>query len=152
LTTIDAAAAAALVESGQNVVVDLADGSVELSPDEVELRVKGQSGFAVSRDGGEVVALDLAIDDELRRRGVARDVIRRVQDLRKDTGLDVSDRIRLWVTGLSDLEPMYELIGREVLAVEVQAVEELAGPGRGAGTPLELPGPWADAQAWIEKV
>ena len=73
---------------------------VELSPDDVQLRVRGQQGFAVSREGGEVVALDLNLDDGLRKRGLSRDVVRLVQDLRKASGLEVSDRIRLHVVGL----------------------------------------------------
>ena len=49
--------------------------------------MKSQGGFAVSRDGGEVIALDLTLNDELRRRGYLRDVVRQVQDLRKNSGL-----------------------------------------------------------------
>ena len=67
--------------------------------DEVELRVRAQAGFAVSRDGAEVVALDLALDDDLRRRGLAREVIRNVQEMRKATGLEVSDWIHLHLVG-----------------------------------------------------
>ena len=77
--------------------------SLNSSGDDVELRVKGQAGFAVSRDGAEVVALDLALNDELRRRGLLRDVVRQIQDLRKNSGLDVADRIVLHVVGLDDL-------------------------------------------------
>ena len=72
---------------------------VELTPEDVQLRVRGQQGFAVSREGGEVVALDLDLDDGLRQRGLARDVVRLVQDLRKTSGLEVSDRIRLHLVG-----------------------------------------------------
>ena len=55
--------------------------------DDVELRVRAEAGFAVSRDGREVVALDLELDDELRRRGVVRELVRQIQELRKDSGL-----------------------------------------------------------------
>ena len=82
------------------VIVTLGGEPVELSPDDVALRVRGQQGFAVSREGGEVVALDLNLDDGLRKRGLSRDVVRLVQDLRKASGLEVSDRIRLHVVGL----------------------------------------------------
>ena len=114
----------------------------------------GQDGFAVSREGGEVVALDLALDDDLRRRGLAREVVRHVQDLRKSSGLDVADHIRLSLTGLDDLAPLFDAIGREVLAVEITAgppPSDGAGDGPGDGTALDLddrPG----ATAWIQKV
>ena len=146
LAALDTAAAAASLEAGGAVTVDLPGGPVELGAGEVELRVQGQAGFAVSREGAEVVALDLRLDEGLRLRGLAREVVRHVQDLRKATGLDVSDRIRLHLVGVDDLAPMAEVIGREVLATEVAF-----GPGAGEGTPLDLDGV-DGARAWIEKV
>ena len=97
------------------------------------MRVKGQEGFAVSRDGGEVVALDLTLNDELRRRGYLRDVIRQVQDLRKNSGLDVADRIVLHVTGLDDLAEGFALLASEVLARRSDSPDRV-GRGDGAGT------------------
>ncbi len=117
--TVDAAAAATELAAGRPVAVDLGDGTVELAPDEVELRVRAQPGFAVSRDGAEVVALDLTLDDDLRRRGLAREVVRHVQDLRKTEGLEVSDWIRVSLVGVDDLQPLFDDIGREVLARDV---------------------------------
>jgi len=119
--SVDAVAAATALGEGRPVTVDLDDGPVELAGDEVELRVRAQPGFAVSRDGAEVVALDLALDDDLRRRGLVREVIRHVQDLRKATGLEVSDWIHLHLQGLDDLAPQFELIAREVLGRTVTA-------------------------------
>ena len=135
MTEVDGAAAAVELAAGRPVVVPLADGPVELSADEVELRVRAQPGFAVSRDGAEVVALDLTLDDALRRRGLARELIRNVQDLRKESGLEVSDTIRLHVVGLDGLTPHFDGIAREVLAVEVSTA---APAGDGPGTQLEL--------------
>ncbi len=93
---------------------------MELGVDEVELRVKAQPGFAVSRDGAEVVALDLTIDQELWERGLAREVVRQVQEMREAAGLEVSDWIRLHLVGLDFLGPLLEVIGREVLATSVE--------------------------------
>ena len=136
---------------GRPVAVALADGVVELSGDEVELRVRAQSGFAVSRDGAEVVALDLALDDDLRRRGLAREVIRHVQDLRKASGLEVSDWIHLHLVGLDDLAPLFDLIAREVLARSV--VTAPPDGDSGAGTPFEFDDGGTSQQAtiWIRK-
>ncbi|MGH9087994.1 MAG: DUF5915 domain-containing protein, partial [Acidimicrobiales bacterium] len=141
LAGLDPAAAAAALETGGAVTVDLPEGPVELGPGEVDLRVQGQGGFAVSREGGEVVALDLALDDDLRCRGRAREVVRHVQELRKEQGLEVSDRIRLHVSGLDDLAPLFDGIAREVLADEV-----VAAPGVDAGHEVE------GGQVWVEKV
>jgi isoleucyl-tRNA synthetase len=128
-----AAAAAAALESGQSITLALPGGPVELGPDDVQLRVRGQQGFAVSREGGEVVALDLTLDDSLRHRGLAREVVRLLQDLRKSTGLDVADHIDLHLEGLDMIEEHFEYIAREVLADSISS-----GPGGGAGTALEL--------------
>ncbi len=133
--SVDGVRAAADLAEGRPVVVVLDDGPVELSGDEVELRVRAQAGFAVSRDGAEVVALDLALDDDLRRRGLAREVIRHVQDLRKATGLEVSDWIHLHLVGLDDLAPLFDLIGREVLA---RSVTTAPPEDAGSGTTFEL--------------
>ena len=135
MSSVDGAAAAAELAAGRPVVVHTEDGLVELSGDEIELRVRGQAGFVVSRDGAEVVALDLALDDDLRRRGLAREVIRNVQDLRKAIGLEVSDWVHLRLVGLDDLAPLFELIGREVLARSVVTTPPEDG---GEGTLLEL--------------
>ena len=133
LAGVDGAAAAAALEAGGIDHRRPARRTRSSSdPDEVELRVQGQAGFAVSREGGEVVALDLTIDDDLRRRGLVREVVRLVQDLRKARGLEVSDRIVLHLSGLADIGPWLELVGREVLA---ESVED--GPGK---APVSLSG------------
>ena len=147
LAALDGAVAAAALEAGESVTIMLAGEPVELSPDDLALRVRGQQGFAVSREGGEVVALDLTLDEGLRQRGLARDVVRLVQDLRKTSGLEVSDRIRLYVVGLDGLAEQLEFIAQEVLAVDV-----VTGPGPGAGTPLELEEVDGPVEVWLEKV
>ena len=145
LAALDAAAAAASLESGGSVEVTLSTGVFELTGEDVELRVKGQGGFAVSRDGAEVVALDLALDDDLRRRGYLRDVVRQVQELRKNSGLDVADRVVLWLTGVEDLADGFATLAAEVLAVEILSV-----PGEGPGAALELDDDRV-AFAWVKK-
>ena len=57
--------------------------------EDVELRVRAEAGFAISREGAVVVALDLELDDALRRRGVVRELVRQVQELRKERGFEV---------------------------------------------------------------
>ncbi|MDA8315079.1 MAG: class I tRNA ligase family protein, partial [Actinomycetota bacterium] len=143
LARLDAPAVAAALEAGGTVTVQLSSGAVALGPDELEVRVRGQSGFAVSREGSAVVALDLRIDEDLRRRGLVREVVRHVQDLRKARGLEVSDRIRLWLSGVD--AALFEPIGREVLAVEVAQ-----GPGCGQAVPLDVDG-GTHVEAWLEK-
>jgi len=88
------------------------------------------------------------LDDSLRQRGLAREVVRLVQDLRKNSGLDVSDRIVLHLVGLGSVAGHFDFIAREVLAVAI-----VAGPGEGEGTLLDLEtdGGVIAARAWIRK-
>ena len=80
------------------MTVDLADGRRSSStPDDVDLTQEVREGWGVASDGGITVALDLELTEELRREGLARELVRRVQDARKAADLDVSDRIELGV-------------------------------------------------------
>ena len=148
LAALDGSAAAAALEDGRSITVTLAGEDFELTPDDVQLRVRPQPGFAVSREGGEVVALDLTVDNDLRKRGLAHEIVRLVQDLRKTSGLDVSDRIRLHVVGLRVISEHFDFIAREVLAVEI-----VARPGEGDGIVLDLDDELLDepVRVWLRK-
>jgi len=147
LASLDGAAAARELDAGRPVTVELPDGPVELGSDDLELRVRSQEGFAVSREGGEVVALDLSLDESLIRRGLIRDVIRQIQELRKSTGLELADRIELDVDGLDDLDDDdLAVIGSEVLAVAVRR-----GSSDGDGHLLDLE-ERQNALVWIRPV
>ena len=119
------ALAAALAAGTARVEVD--GEQVDVSTQEVVVTETPRTGWAVASGAGETVALDLAITPELRRAGLVRDVVRLVQEARKTTGLDVSDRIELWWSADGELaEALVEGGGR--LADEVLAVQVLAGP------------------------
>ena len=87
------ASSAAPVDGRLTVVVDGAD--VELSGDEILVSESPREGWAVRSEGGLSVGLDTELTDELRAAGLARDVVRVIQELRKSRGLEVSDRIAL---------------------------------------------------------
>jgi len=117
------ALAAALKESGTATVV--VDGEqVQVSEAEVLVSERPKEGWSVVNEQGETVALDLEVTPELKQAGLAREVVRTLQEARKNAGLEVSDRITVWVTStdaeLSDaLGKHAEEIAREVLAVEL---------------------------------
>jgi isoleucyl-tRNA synthetase len=146
LTAIDSQAAAAELEQGSSIQLDLSTGPVHLGADDIEIRVRARQGFAVSRQGTEAVALDTELDDSLRRRGLLRDVVRQVQELRRALGLAVSDRINLTLSGLDELSQQAGELGRDVLASKVTF-----GSGAGEGTLLETDDN-RRAQAWIQAV
>ncbi|MGW7573791.1 isoleucine--tRNA ligase [Streptomyces sp. NPDC054765] len=88
-----AALSLALREGTASVEVD--GETVSLAPDEVIITETPREGWSVASDAGATVALDLEITPELRRAGLARDAIRLIQEARKNSGLDVADRIAL---------------------------------------------------------
>ena len=126
-----AAAVAAL--DGDHVARTLRDGgtigiNVEgkdhtLAEEDLLVGLQPLEGFQVEREGGHAVALDLTLSDDLRREGWAREVIRTVQNARKDAGLDVSDRIALTLGGAPELvsvaQEFQSLVADEVLATSV---------------------------------
>jgi isoleucyl-tRNA synthetase len=110
------------------VPVDGAD--VEVLPDEVIVSERPREGWSVVNEQGETVALDLHLTPELVRAGLAREVIRLVQEARKNSGFEVSDRIALrWTAeGETDaaLTEHTDLVSREVLATDVTRVGDEA--------------------------
>ncbi|MFZ0530435.1 MAG: isoleucine--tRNA ligase [Propionicimonas sp.] len=111
------------------LVVDL--GAVEVTPDDVIISERPREGWSVVNEQGETVALDLELTPELVRAGLARAVIRGVQEARKASGFEVSDRIRLaWSATDADtaaaVRAHAELIGAEVLATEMAEAEPAA--------------------------
>jgi isoleucyl-tRNA synthetase len=97
--------------------------SHELSPEEVLIERRGKEGWAVAGEDGLTVALDLALDPELELEGRAREVIHAVNTMRKDAGLEITDRIVLTLP--SELAEHEEWIAREVLAERVEPGEGL---------------------------
>jgi isoleucyl-tRNA synthetase len=108
--------------------VEVDGRSERIGPDEVIITDRPMSGWAVSSGGAETVALDLELTHELRLLGLLRDVVRVVQDARKNAGLDVTDRIDLWwrVGGAPAPAEAIREHGRQ-LADEVLAVSVTEG-------------------------
>jgi isoleucyl-tRNA synthetase len=95
---------------------------VRLSKDDVEVQATRHSEYALAEDAGFAVALDLALDDALRREGSARELVRALNDLRKQQGLQISDRVRVGLAGSDALRAAFD-VHRDWIAGEVLAVE-----------------------------
>ena len=112
---------AALLTDGQ-VVLSLDGGEVTLGADDVEVRAQAHEELVLAEDAGFAVALDTTLDDNLRREGLARELVRTLNEHRKTLGLDLADRVRvdLAATGeAADAARTHgEWIRGEVLAVE----------------------------------
>ncbi len=99
LATADGAAIATAVAAGETQVFTIAGQAVELTPNALLVETASAEGFACAEEGGYLTGLDTHLDDELRREGLARELVRSVQEARKQAGLEVSDRIVLFVDG-----------------------------------------------------
>ncbi len=141
IETADAAGLAASLHACGTASVLVGGEPVSLNPEEVIVTQTPRSGWAVASDGGETIALDVTISPELRMEGMAREVVRLVQDARKTDGLNISDRIWLrWTTDDRELAAALTehgaMISAEVLAVDFAALptpadqlpESQAGP------------------------
>ena len=97
-------------------------GPVQILPEDVEIRTDDLPGWLVASDGPLTVALDVTLTDELRQEGLARELVNRLQNLRKDSGLDVQDRIRvtLAVDAPAELRAAVAAFG-DYIREEVQA-------------------------------
>ena len=106
-------------------------GPIELTTEHVTVQTQDIPGCLVSSEGGVTVALDVVLDDALKAEGLSRELVNRVQNMRKDAGLDITDRILLAVAAQGEvrraLESNLDYIRTETLATEVTWTEGEAG-------------------------
>ncbi len=93
VANLDADALALAFQSGLSADVEVNGQTITLMPEEVEVRFKPREGYAVAEERGLVVGVDVTLTSELEAEGLARDVVRRIQNARKDAGFDIADRI-----------------------------------------------------------
>ena len=111
------------LEQTNSYTLTLADGtSIPLSLEDVEIRSQDIPGWSVASEGNVTVALDINLTDELRQEGIARDVVNRVQNLRKDMGLDVQDKIKISIQKSDELINAALTANKEYICEETQAL------------------------------
>jgi isoleucyl-tRNA synthetase len=141
VAALDPTHVAQVMENGGEIGINVDGDEHTIGPDEVTLSLQPLEGYEVEAEAGHAVALQLELDDELRREGLAREIVHAVQNARKAAGLDISDRIELSLGGDEELlaaarehEPY--LTG-EVLATSV-AYDAAAAPVRVDGRELRI--------------
>jgi isoleucyl-tRNA synthetase len=129
---LDAAHVAATLADGGEVGISMEGTDHSLGPDDLTLALQPLEGYEVEAEAGHAVALQLELDDELRREGLAREIVHAVQNARKAAGLEITDRIDLTLAGDPDLletaRAHQEYLAGEVLATSVS----YGGAGDGA--------------------
>ena len=132
------AAAAVVTALSQEQIAQLENGAItinvegtdyELTRDDVEISAQDMPGWSVTSEGVLTVALDITITPELRLEGVARELVRSIQQMRKDTGLEITDRIKVTIPKNEDNEACVktygEYIASQVLADNISLSNEL---------------------------
>jgi len=127
---------ARLEKEGQ-IKLDLGDKEIILTKDEVDITAKEIKGWTIAQQDDVLVALDITLTPELRKEGIARDLVNRIQNYRKDSGLEVTDRIDLSIVkndALQDaVSAMEDYIKSETLIDEIYWEDNLTD-----GTVLEI--------------
>jgi isoleucyl-tRNA synthetase len=135
---LDASRVAASLRAGATVGVAIDGHDHELTADDLLLAMRPLEGYQLEREGSHAVALELSLDDDLRREGLAREVVHAVQNARKAAGLNVEDRIALTLGGdaeLVDAARAHEpYVAGETLATRVEYAEN------GAAEPATIEG------------
>ena len=117
------------IEKEQEIQVEIEGKIINLGLSDVEISSKDIEGWLVANEGSITVALDVTITEDLKREGIARELINRIQNTRKDIGLEVTDKIKLTVLRFEDFEESIRkneaYIMRETLTEELVFVDQL---------------------------
>lgn len=96
LGSIDQASISKL-EKGENFLIESMGETLTISRDDIEILTEDIPGWVISTEGSLTIALDITLTEELKMEGIARDLVNRVQNIRKESGLEVTDRINLTI-------------------------------------------------------
>jgi len=123
VAALDPAHVAAALRDGGRVGINVGGHDHELGADDVTLAMQPLPGYQLEREGSHAVALELDLDPELRREGLAREIVHAVQNARKAAGMQVEDRIHLTLSGDEELlaaaREHEAYLAQETLAVSV---------------------------------
>jgi isoleucyl-tRNA synthetase len=123
VAALDPAHVAAALRDGGRVAISIDGRDHELGAEDLSLALQPLDGYQLEREGSHAVALDLQLDERLRREGLAREVVHAVQNARKGAGLQVEDRIELALGGDAELlaaaRDHEDYLAQETLAVRV---------------------------------
>jgi len=117
------------LEKNGSIFLKINGNDVTLSVQEVEIASQDIPGWLVASANGVTVALDITISEKLKKEGIARELINRIQNIRKDLGLEVTDKVRIKIQTEKEVESAIadnlEYIKTETLAEDLQLVENI---------------------------
>ncbi|OFY41699.1 MAG: isoleucine--tRNA ligase [Bacteroidetes bacterium GWF2_40_14] len=119
------------IEEHEVYILKMNSGDVVLNAEDVEITSEDMPGWLVAVDGKLTLALDISVSDALRKEGVARELVNRIQNLRKDCKFEVTDKIRIFLQPLSEitetLQEYSEYICNQTLATEILTQDVIEG-------------------------
>jgi isoleucyl-tRNA synthetase len=134
LQSVDAAAVGPTLRAGEPLRLTVEGREIEVAAGELLIQTAPRAGLAVASEGGLTVAVDTDLTPELIQEGLAREAVRRVQELRKNAGLEMDDRIHLYYTATAELASALQA-NAEYLRDETLAAGITVGPApAGAST------------------
>ena len=117
------------IEKEHQISICINEKNITLELEDVEISSKDIEGWLVANEGSLTVALDVTITEELRKEGVARELVNRIQNARKDLGLEVTDKIKLTILDDQNLQAAVsenkEYIMSETLTLKLVFIDEL---------------------------
>ena len=121
----------AQIEAAPETVLEIGGERITVTPADFEITSEDMPGWLVASEGKLTVALDITLTDELRAEGVARELINRIQNIRKESGFEVTDKIRVEIESkpavVESVSRFADYIASQTLAVEVRTAEAPAG-------------------------
>jgi isoleucyl-tRNA synthetase len=114
LARLDPAELAQRLRAGESIALEVAGQTVNLLPGELEVRIEAKEGYAVAEEAGYLAAVSMALDKNLIREGLARELVRRIQTLRKDAGFRIEDRIVTYYQASPALREVLEALGQYI--------------------------------------
>ncbi|MDH5752140.1 MAG: class I tRNA ligase family protein, partial [Deltaproteobacteria bacterium] len=137
LVQADGTSIATSVNQGQPITIQAGGQDITLEPEDLLVETASAQGYSSAEEGGFLVALDTTLTPQLEREGLARELVRSVQEARKQAGLNISDRIRLYLGGSQGVQETLgeyrEFIASETLTSHWDETAPLTGNGGEAG-------------------
>lgn len=119
------------LEKKGEISLGISENSIILSSQEVEITSQDIPGWLVASDNGITVALDITISEELKKEGIARELVNRIQNIRKDSGFEVTDKIKVEIQTVTEIaeaiQTNLEYIKTETLTKELQILDTVEG-------------------------
>ena len=120
------------MEQKGNYTLSLPSGNVELTPEDVEIATEDMPGWLVANEGKMTVALDITVTPELLKEGIARELVNRIQNIRKSNGYEITDKINIQIEATDEINETVKEYGQyiaaQTLGKSIELVEKINNP------------------------